>query len=214
MKLSNFIFFAVKTLSAALINHISASFSISGTGLSPRPSDGRSVCVSACPESVLWQNGWVDPDAVSGAEWCRSRDGCIRWGWFSSKGKRQFWGEVGASHCDQRGHCFVVVRERRTLPKLLRGMTCYRWWWCPRYARVLTAVVQVKYSLHPGMLILSVDRERDGLVSIAEHVLHISNILHASLQWNSGYLEKKTSFSGFSLVLCGEAGCVVYAWSA
>jgi len=32
-----------------------------------------------------------------------SRDRCIQWGWLSLKlkGKGQFWGEVGASHCNQ-----------------------------------------------------------------------------------------------------------------
>jgi len=39
------------------------------------------LCVCVClPESVLWQNGPLDPDAVSDGEWSRSRDGCIRWG--------------------------------------------------------------------------------------------------------------------------------------
>jgi len=51
----------------------------------------RSVCVSVCPESVLWQNGWLDPDAIWNGEWGQLRDGCIRWGWWSSKGKGQFW---------------------------------------------------------------------------------------------------------------------------
>ena len=39
-----------------------------------------SVCLCVCPQSVLWQNGRLDPDAVWGGEWGRSRDGCIRWG--------------------------------------------------------------------------------------------------------------------------------------
>ena len=38
----------------------------------------------------MWQNGRVDPDAVGGGEWGRSRDACIRWGWLPSKGKEQF----------------------------------------------------------------------------------------------------------------------------
>jgi len=38
------------------------------------------VCLSVCPESVLWKNGWVDPDAVQGGEWGGSRHGCIRGG--------------------------------------------------------------------------------------------------------------------------------------
>jgi len=56
----------------------------------------RSVGRSVCPESVLWQNGCLDPDAVWDGEWGRSRDGCIRWGWLSSKRKGQIWGEFGA----------------------------------------------------------------------------------------------------------------------
>jgi len=76
----------------------------------PRPSVGLSVCVSVWPESVLWQNGWLDPDTVWDGEWGRSRDGCIRWGWWSSKGKGQFCGWILASHCNQWGLCCVVVR--------------------------------------------------------------------------------------------------------
>jgi len=43
-------------------------------------------------KSELWQNGWLDPDAVWGGERDRSTDGCIRWRWWWSKGKRQFGG--------------------------------------------------------------------------------------------------------------------------
>jgi len=50
------------------------------------------VCMSVCLESVLWQNGWTDLDAVWGGEWDRLKDGCIRW--WSSKGKGQFWGRI------------------------------------------------------------------------------------------------------------------------
>jgi len=36
--------------------------------------------------------------------------------------ERAVWGgEFGTSHCNQLGLCCVVVRERRALPKLLRG---------------------------------------------------------------------------------------------
>jgi len=34
------------------------------TDMSPSPSVGRSVCRSVCLESVLWQNGWLHPDAM------------------------------------------------------------------------------------------------------------------------------------------------------
>jgi len=46
-----------------------------GTQLSLIPSVGLSVS----PESVLWQDGWLDPDTVWGGKWGRSRHGCIRW---------------------------------------------------------------------------------------------------------------------------------------
>ena len=32
---------------------------------------------SVCPENVLWQNDGVDPDAVWGGEWGRSRMGVL-----------------------------------------------------------------------------------------------------------------------------------------
>ena len=53
----------------------------------------------------LWQNGWLDPDAVWGGECGRSRNGCTRFWWWSSKGKGSFGGEFGASHCNQWGLC-------------------------------------------------------------------------------------------------------------
>jgi len=46
-----------------------ASVSANSGDLSPIPS----VCLG--PESVLWQNGWMDPDAVWGGECGRSRVG-------------------------------------------------------------------------------------------------------------------------------------------
>jgi len=39
---------------------------------------GLCVGLCVCPESVLWQNGCLDPDAIRGGEWGWSRDGCIR----------------------------------------------------------------------------------------------------------------------------------------
>jgi len=57
--------------------------------------DFVSVCLSVCPQSVLWQNGWLDPSAVSGGEWGRSRDGCIRCRWWSSKVKGSFGVNLG-----------------------------------------------------------------------------------------------------------------------
>ena len=37
---------------------------------------GCSVCL---PESVFWQNDWVDPDTIWDGKWGQSMDGCIRW---------------------------------------------------------------------------------------------------------------------------------------
>jgi len=36
------------------------------------------VCLSVCPESVLWQNGRLYPNAIWDGEWGWSRNGCIR----------------------------------------------------------------------------------------------------------------------------------------
>jgi len=55
--------------------------------------DHVSVGWSVGPQSVLWHNGWLDPDAVWDGEWGQMRGGCIRWGWLSSKGG-QFWGWI------------------------------------------------------------------------------------------------------------------------
>jgi len=43
-------------------------------------------------------------------------------GWWSSKGKGSFRNEFGASHCNQRRLCCIVVRERRALFKLFWGV--------------------------------------------------------------------------------------------
>jgi len=50
------------------------------------------TCPSVSPQSLLWQNGWLDPDAVwevSGV----GRGMGVR-GWLSSKGKGKFWGWI------------------------------------------------------------------------------------------------------------------------
>jgi len=44
------------------------------------------VSVRTCE---LWRNGWFDQDAVWGGEWVGARNGCIRFRWWSSKGKGQ-----------------------------------------------------------------------------------------------------------------------------
>jgi len=43
-----------------------------------------------------WWLGWLDWDAVWGGEWGRARYGCIRFWWWSSKGKGPFGGEYNA----------------------------------------------------------------------------------------------------------------------
>ena len=43
-----------------------------------------------------WWHGWMDRDSVWGGEWGRARYGCIRFWWWSSKGKGQFGGEYNA----------------------------------------------------------------------------------------------------------------------
>jgi len=37
----------------------------------------------------------MDPDAVWGGEWGRSRDGCIRWGDYRQRGKGSFGVNLG-----------------------------------------------------------------------------------------------------------------------
>jgi len=47
----------------------------------------RRLLVLTCEQ---WRHGWLDRDAVWGGEWGRARYGCIRYCWWSSKGKGQF----------------------------------------------------------------------------------------------------------------------------
>jgi len=56
-------------------------------GSNIRPSH---LSVRTCEQ---WQHGWLDLDAVWGGEWGQARYGCIRFWWWSSKGKGQFGGE-------------------------------------------------------------------------------------------------------------------------
>ena len=48
-----------------------------------------------CPESVLWQNDLLDPDAVLGGKWGWSREACIRWGGDHQRGRCSFRVNVG-----------------------------------------------------------------------------------------------------------------------
>jgi len=74
------------------------------------------VCVSVCL-SVCWSGKYIVPlGMVSGVG---RGMGVLDGG---GDHRRLFWGEFGVSHCNQWGLCCVtVVRERRTLPKLLWG---------------------------------------------------------------------------------------------
>jgi len=47
---------------------------------------------SVGPESVLWQDGWLDLDAIWRNEWDWSRDGCIRWGPCAPRARSSFEG--------------------------------------------------------------------------------------------------------------------------
>jgi len=67
------------------------------------------VCLSVGLESVLWQNGLLDLDAVWDGELGQSRDKCIRWGGNRRRGIGSFGGEFGVSHCNQWGLCCIVV---------------------------------------------------------------------------------------------------------
>ena len=79
-----------------------ASISTNGVDLSLVQSVGRSVGQSVylfvrkvyCGKIAGWIQ--VPFGMVSWVSW----DGCRRWRWWSSKGKGQFWGEFGASHCN------------------------------------------------------------------------------------------------------------------
>jgi len=62
-------------------------------------------------KSVLWQNGWLDPDAVWGDERGRSRDGCVRWCSDRRRGRGSFEGEFGASHRNQWGLCDALFSK-------------------------------------------------------------------------------------------------------
>jgi len=72
-----------------------------------------SVCLSVCRSVRKLYCGkmadwiWMLFGMVSGV----GRGMRVLDGWWSLKGKGQFWGEFGASHCNQWGHCCVVVRK-------------------------------------------------------------------------------------------------------
>ena len=72
-------------------------------------------CVSVCPESVLWQNGCLDPDAVLGGELVGGRMSVLDGGGEHQRKRVNFGRPI------VWGLCCVVVRERRTLPKTYFG---------------------------------------------------------------------------------------------
>jgi len=74
--------------------------------------------------SLLKVNCGKTSDWIRDGEWGQSRDGCIRWARLSSKGKGQFWGEFGASRCNQWGFCCVVVRVTCS-SQITSGRSCY-----------------------------------------------------------------------------------------
>jgi len=57
----------------------------------------QKICLSHLSDhkSELWQNSWLDPDAIWGGERSWSSDGCIRWGWWSSKEMGSFGVNLG-----------------------------------------------------------------------------------------------------------------------
>jgi len=94
---------------------------------------GLSVCRSVCMESVLWQNDWVDPDAV----WMVIGFGrgmvVLDGDGYRRRGRGSFGVEFGAYHCNQWGLCCVVVW------KCMNRLSCCWGWWV-RWAQALMGV--------------------------------------------------------------------------
>jgi len=65
--------------------------SANGVDLLPIPSVGQSVSQSLHLESLLWQNGLLDPGAIWDGEWGRSRDKCVTWGGNRRRGRCSRW---------------------------------------------------------------------------------------------------------------------------
>jgi len=63
------------------------------------------MCWSVCPEGALWQNGWLDLDAIWSGEWGRSKNGLsiLDGSGDRRRGRGSFVGKCGASHCNQSG---------------------------------------------------------------------------------------------------------------
>jgi len=75
----------IRRLSVCAIISASLSISIVSGALMV-----RNFRLDHCPQSVLWQNGWLDLDAVWGGEWSGPRHWCVRWGPRASRGRDCF----------------------------------------------------------------------------------------------------------------------------
>ena len=102
------------------------SVSTLDTRLSHIPSVGLSVT----PESVLWQNSWLNPDAILGGEWGRSSDECVGWCLDCWRGMGSFGSKCGTFHCNQWDS--LCEGWRCTLPKWLWGGLVFNmlWYYC------------------------------------------------------------------------------------
>jgi len=88
---------------------ISASLSISIASVSGSCYGTFAWTISVCQQSLLWKNGWVDPDAVWGGEWGRSRNARVLDGVVIVERKGSFVSEFGASHCNQWRLCNAAL---------------------------------------------------------------------------------------------------------
>jgi len=98
------------TIVQAILAIISPSLSISIASNST-PATGHSPGPSVCPQSELWQNSWLDLDAIWSGERGRSRNGFILWGWWSSKRKGEvLWVNLGHPIV-ANGDCVAQLRR-------------------------------------------------------------------------------------------------------
>jgi len=67
------------------------------------------VCRSVCPESVLWQSGWLDPHAFGMVSGVGRAMGVLDGSGDSRRGRGSFGGEFEVFHCNQWGLCCTVV---------------------------------------------------------------------------------------------------------
>jgi len=93
------------------------------------PSVSLCMCVSVClsVRKVYCEKmtEWLDPDVVQGGEWGRSRDSCIRWGWWSSNRKQQFWGWIWGHPIVTNTLLHSCVRATRFSQITLGGLVIY-----------------------------------------------------------------------------------------